>query len=284
MAMKKLGVLLGDSIDFVKKRFMVLLVGAVVFGLLSQMVAFQLVGPQISGWQQKMSPWMEKMDGSNTRMQELAEKMQNGQVTDADMQELEAMGKDIVANMPNPAVMTGMLGAMLPSLGLAFILSLVIGLLAKSYYTLVAVKNIGDAGKAVSSTFSMFFPMVGLWIWMFLRSFVWIPIVGVIIAIIVGPRLILSPLYLLEHKKGILESTRMSYTHTRGMWGKIFGNALCAGICIMIVSAIASWIVGSVLGTTGGMFAMGIVSQLLSAFLVVFVIQLGRTVMAQGKA
>jgi len=112
---------------------------------------------------------------------------------------------------------------------------------------MVAVKDIGDVGEALSVTSRTILPLFGMFLWVIVRSFIWIPFIGILIAIILGPRFILSPLYLLQQKKGVIESVSQSYKATPRILGKIMGNLLVAGLLSGIVSGILSWIIGGLL-------------------------------------
>lgn len=128
--------------------------------------------------------------------------------------------------------------------------------------------------QAFVHSLRFFFPMIGLRIWVGLRSFVWIPLaiavgslpflivmsarqaspVGiltifvlsilatVILAITFYPRFFLAPVILIHEKKSILQSAQESNKRSRGHWGKIVGNT----IVIVLILNIGAWIVNSV--------------------------------------
>jgi hypothetical protein len=163
------------------------------------------------------------------------------------------------------------------------LVAILIGLLSKSYYLVVAVKGSTDPMAAMQMTLQWIVPLLGLWVWLFLRTFVWIPVIGVILAIVLGPRFVLAPLYVLDRSMGVTESARESYAKTKGYWGKIFGNAFVVALAVMICTGIVSKILSSILGMTLGGFAGAMLMSLASGFMVVFTIALARTVMENPR-
>ena len=88
--------------------------------------------------------------------------------------------------------------------------------------------------KALRHAVRLLLPLMGVNIWSVLRSFAWIPLLGLIPAIILGPRFFLSSLILIQEHKGIRESVRESYRRTKGYWWKIFGNTLIVPFCMWL--------------------------------------------------
>jgi len=285
MSHKSLGTLLTDSWSFFQKHLAVFIAGAVIFGLIGGYLAhtMQKTGKEIS------TSMMNSMGvngmPSQEKMQKMAElTMKAMQGNDAAKVELEAMGNQMeaMANQieehmddgtgPTPA-MTGKFAGIM---GKGFLLSMLISILAATYFLSIAVFGLADIGSVINKTVSNVLPILGLWIWIFIRTFAWIPVIGIVTSIILGPRFIAAPLHLLEGKKSIFDSASMSYSETKGKWGKIFGNMLVAGIVVWIAIAIIGVVLTS-FGTTGGIL-LAMLVQLGTAFLMVFGIQLARTV------
>lgn len=264
---KDLGTLLGDSIAFCKTHMTAIVVGAVVFGLIAQGTMVWM-GTRMMQWQNTVT--VQQMEDVRMRLENAG--------SDMAPEEVEAMAEQMVRS----GMMGGLLRFVLPTVGISMLIVIAIGLLAKSYYLVVAVRGFSDPAAAFQSAAGSIVRLIGLWIWMFLRSFAWIPVIGIVTAIVIGPRLILAPIYLLEQGKGITESTRMSYAATSGWWGKIFGHLLVVGLCAVILSAIVTTVLSMVVGMTIGGFANAIIQQLVGAFIVVYAILLGRTLMQAG--
>lgn len=286
MAMKLLGTLLTDAVDFCKRHFTALLVGAVVFGALQQGVTIWVFGSaKMPQWQQTFSTWQQKIEGTTGEMQALTEKVQRGEATEDDRMQLEKMQEQIGdESLQGIRMMGGFMRAMAPLFGIAFLLSALIGLIGKSYFLVVVVRNLRDVNAAASATGAAILPLIGMWLWIAIRSFVWIPFLGVILAIILAPRFLLTPLYLLEGKKGVLQSATLSYRATKGYWGKIVGNMIVAVVCSGILAAIVSGIVLLIAGGLIGGILSGIIGELMTAFVLVFGVLLARTVKEGARA
>ncbi len=284
-SMKPLGTLINDAIKFTQTHLVVLVVGAVVFGFLTQGVGWWMAGSAGMGMGKDLGAWQNQMESVGKQMEALQQKAANGGLDEASQKQMEELGKQMAEqSMQGASMMGGVFLSMLPAIGLALLLTIVISLFAKSYFLVVAVKGMSDPATALQATVMWLLPLVGLWIWLALRTFIWIPFIGLIIAIILGPRFILAPLYLLEHNKGAMESARMSYAKTKGYWGKIFGNALLFGIVTMVCAGILSKIFVGVLGLMAGGFLAAVISEFAGAMLVVFSMQLARTVMENSRA
>lgn len=280
---KPLGQLLTDSWSFFQSHFMVLLVGAILFGVVSGYVAQSM---QKEG--EKFATHM--MDGTGgmftqEKMEKMAElTMKAMQGDEAAELELEAMGEEMEAMagtmedrmMDDDFSPSGFAGSFAKNFGKGFLLSMLISALAAAYFLSIAVFGIADVGLAFNKTIGNVLPILGLWIWIFIRTFVWIPVLGIILGIILGPRFIIAPLHLLEGKKSIFDSASMSYEETKGKWGKIFGNMFVAGIIVWIAVMVLGMALAA-FGLVGGLL-LGILSQLGTAFLMVFGIQLARAV------
>ena len=283
---KSLGTLINDTIKFTQTHLVVLVVGAVVFGFLTQGVTWWFIGSSGFMGGQTAVMWQQQMNDATEKMKALQDKAMQGGGMDAESQkQMEDLAKQITEqSMQGAGMMGSMLKSILPALGISLLLGLLVMAVAKSYFLIVAVKGMNDPATALQATLTSLLPLIGLWIWLAIRTFIWIPFVGIIVAIILGPRFLLAPLYLLEQHKGSMESARMSYAKTRGWWGKIFGNAFVFGLVVMICAAVVSKIVGSILGFMIGGFVAAMLTQFAGALLVVFSMQLARTVMDNSRA
>lgn len=274
-----LGQLLSNSLTFVREYWKSILTGAVIFGTAGGLVAGTVAGGAAFG----MKDVVNEMGMDAGKMEELSMRMKNGDETA--MAEMEALLDKNVGAMGDEAkaMMAGkMLAVFAPFIGLAAILGILIAVLSHAYFLLLALSPTSDAMATLKKTPALFFPLLGLWIWMLLRSFVWIPILGFIPAIILGPRFALSPVIMIKQKKGIMESVRMSYAGTKGYWGKIVGNMIVAGLCVMLAGIVAGIVIG-ILGFMApmlGVWLNAIVKEVLSAFCVVFAVQLATTLLS----
>ena len=97
----------------------------------------------------------------------------------------------------------------------------------------------------------------------------------------IGPRLLLAPVIYLRQKTGIMESVRLSYAKSRGYWWKIVGNALLAGLCIVVLLMVA-WIIFGIVFSFYlplSTFAFYVLPQLAIAFGTVFYVKLATEVL-----
>ncbi len=279
-----LGQLLADSWAFCKTYWKPILISAAVFGTVASILAASVAGT--AAW--KAGGMMDDMGIDLERMEDLGERIQMGD--ESAMQEMESMFQDRFGDMSDEqagmmAAGMGMrmLGAMAPMLGLSALLMAIISILSSAYYLKMSLSPTQDAMAPVKPALSLFFPLLGVWIWSFLRSFAWIPIIGLIPAIILGPRFVLAPVILATEGKGVFESVSMSYARTRGYWGKIVGNAIVAALCIllaMIVVGIVAGILEFIIPLLG-FWLKSIAKYATTAFMVVFLTKLSLSIMGK---
>jgi hypothetical protein len=123
-------------------------------------------------------------------------------------------------------------------------------------------------------------------LWAMLRSFIWIPLIGLIPAIILGPRFIAAPLIHLMEGKGITASVSDSYSRTKGYWAKIVGNVIVIAVVTMIAAFIVSMPLSmafSAMSVVGGVMQQ-IVSQAAMACMTVFTVRLSHTILQHPRS
>ncbi len=235
-----LGQLLSGSWSFFQKNIAAILIGAAIFGALMTAAQSLVVGKM----QGSFAPVLGQMGVDTERLQELQGRAMRGD--EAAMEELARMSEEVSKRFAGMGeeqateLATGMVRAfirsVMPTLGWSFLLFAIIGLVASTYFFVIAVEERKDFMEVLSRIPPLLLPLAAVWLWAFIRSFAWIPIAGIVPAIIFGPRFLLSPVILLKEQKGVVESVRLSYERTRGYWGKIVGNILVC--CILIVLAL----------------------------------------------
>lgn len=281
-----LGELLSESYAYALAHVKEIIAGAVIFGALS-LALHSFIGAGAAGMLQQQ---MGKMGMDATRMQELTQRMQEGDKTaeaefEQEMerlaQQFDGMGENDVA-----AMFDGAFFARFASLiGWSMLAGIIVSVLASSFALVLALKPQPNAGAYVTATLSTALPLLGVWAWSFVRSFIWIPILGFIPAIILGPRFAAAPVLLVRDRKGVFESVSMSYTLTRGYWGKIVGNSLVFGLILIAVTFVA----GLLFSLTGAvsiwipMILGALVTQAMMLFGGLFYSFLGATVIAHPK-
>lgn len=276
MAATPLGSLLSDTWSFTQKHWMPLAVGAVVFGLVMGVFQVNLRNSVSS----RVGMMMEDVGMNADKMQDALRNMQAG-----DEEAMEEFGKqvagmegaDVEAMMRKQA--KGAFSAILPAVGLSALVSFLVSIAGMAYFLGVALKPEMKTADAAKQAVATTLPLLGLWVWAFLRSFAWIPFIGVIFAIYYMPRFIAAPLYLVEQKKGVLESVTMSIAATKFYWGKIIGNAIVLGVIFAVISIVVGAVIGMVVGGSAAALVMAVVSQFLAGVGTVFGVQLAKTVM-----
>jgi membrane-anchored glycerophosphoryl diester phosphodiesterase (GDPDase) len=144
------------------------------------------------------------------------------------------------------------------------------------YFTILTLDKSQNAQSIVSKMGPLVLPMFGVWIWAVIRSFMWIPVIGLLFAIVLGPRLIFSGVILVKERLKVTECVRQSHARTKGYWGKIVGNLIILGLLIFIAQAVLGGIVSFL---PGHKILFVFVSQLVVAFGSVFLVHLALTVM-----
>jgi hypothetical protein len=124
-------------------------------------------------------------------------------------------------------------------------------------------------------------------VWAFLRSFLWIPFIGLVPAFILYPRFRFAPIILMNEHKGVMKSVSMSFARSRGYWGKIIGNGMVIGLCIVLCVAPFSILAGVATATVGYGWVWKFLGQLVallgSAYATVFTTRLAETCTAHPR-
>lgn len=272
-----LGGLLSETFDLLKRRAQVILVAAVVLGLLLSALNMYLI-PVKTG----MFSGMFGNLGMNTeRLEELSKRMEQGDEAALNemMKEFEAGAKKM-ENLPKGDAQAIAAGFYASMFSVAFLWSLVAGalfLLGMTFYYVAALKE-KDLPSTLTDAVRVLPAMIGLQIWVFLRSFAWVPFIGIVFAIVLGPRFVLSQVILLQEKMSVLQSASESYQRTGGYWGKIVGNEIVAAILGGIGFLTLIFVMGF-LGSAVSLWISGIVTQLFIVWMVVFTTKLALAIM-----
>lgn len=291
-----LGGLLSETFAYCKAHWKPLAVGVVMFGVVMGAVP-AMFAAMIGDAMNEVS-----LNLDTDRMQQLADRMEQGDETAMDelekmlAGEFDGMTDNRMAGSIDPSEVEMMSTFAPAALLLAFngekmsTLALVIGvpillawlfsLLAFAYYVIVAVEG-KDVNGTLSRVKSVFFSLFLVNLWSMLRTFVWIPILGLIPAIVLGPRFVAAPLIHLVEGKGVTASVSDSYRRTRGYWAKIFFNVIGAGLVAFLVTAVINLALGllSFVSLPVVIIARQIVSQAVAAYMAVFVVRLSHTIL-----
>lgn len=159
-------------------------------------------------------------------------------------------------------------------------LSSIFSLAANVFFLAMVIEGKKTFGEAMKRVLPLALPFIGVSLWMFLRSFAWVAIVGIIVfgiggatqqsaivlggwlligagivtAIVLAPRFYLAPYILIGEKKRIGESVQLSYERTRGYWGKVVGNSILLSLCMLPITILSAMIAG-MFGAGAGIFS-----------------------------
>jgi hypothetical protein len=198
-----------------------------------------------------MSQALLGVQGQLQQMEELSEKLPGMQPDEAD-QAISGMMDAMGNGMMESSARMHMLRVVAPYLGVLLLFMFALYACMGTYFLLFGLKRSPDARVLFSQTAAKVIPLVGVWFWTILRSFMWIPVLGALFpplllvlipaAFVLGlvyiPRLMLAPVILLEQGKGVRESVALSMERSKGSWGKIVGNMLVVSLLLFAVGLV----------------------------------------------
>ena len=273
-----LGALLKKSFADFRLLLHSIMVGAVVLGLLLGLLSLQTQ----SSTTNNIGAYMENIGATEAdveSVQQLSERIQRG---DGEaLEELQDMIGGVMAGaentQPSPEVTAKMAGTLFTFMIFMWILTVV----GSFYFLVVATGRHMKPAAALKETMQKFIPLVGLSAWIGIRSFLWIPFIGMIFGIVLMPRFLLAPVLLLKDGRGVMESVSLSYARTRGYWGKIMGNSIVALFCGSSVYVLFTIILGTLSSSVSLLIGLlgSILAQLLFAFFSVFTVTLAVTIL-----
>lgn len=270
-----LGQLLSDSWGSFRRALLPLAIGAVVFGLILG-ISQSFIGQRMV---EKTGSVLEGLGFDQQYMQDLQQRIQAGDQAAMEefTQRMQQLGGE-QGEAVSGAVLS-MYKRILPALGASFLIMWIISLIASAYFLLLALNDKLTFQAALAQTPGLVIPLFLLSLWIMLRTFIWIPVLGIILAVILGPRFVLAPLLLVRDHKGVFESASESYAKTSGYWGKIFGNLFVAAVLAMVAVMLLGIVVGF-LGVSVGAIIMPMLNMLATAFLTIFVVKLAIAISA----
>lgn len=267
--MQSLTTLIAESSSRFLRRLMPILILAIVFGLF--LGALEQTFSQQT--EQSARSVLKELGFDDLKLQQLQQRVEQGdtqaiQEFTAEMQKrFQPQGTDPLSTLVMREIMTTIRRFLwyYPMLWLLMTLfTLPIILLSIAEREGLAVILLRSMRKAP--------PFLALSLWVVLRSFIWLFPIGFFIAIVLGPRLALTPVIFLAEGKGVLESARESLRRTAGQWSvvttNIFLASLGAGVIVMLLHFF------SALGSpTIAMYLQSIITALGAAFMTVFLVR-----------
>lgn len=174
-----------------------------------------------------------------------------------------------------------MMRSLLPLIGVRMLWWALMALLATGYFTFLALGSSNDPVALLQLALGKALSLLGVGVWAMLRSFVWIPILGIIPALILGPRFACSTVILLRDRVGVKDAVAQSYARTRGYWGKICSNMLLVALITSFISSLLNSTFAPLVRPSPvfGIWLHAVIQQLSLAFNTVFLVLLSKTVM-----
>lgn len=273
---KPFGILLSESWKFFLSHLKSILIASAIFGVL--MFGVQKI------LEVQATNSVEDRFGDVGRIEELAERIEAG---DPDafqemMMQMGMMGEEgEIDEAAIEAAAGDVISNMIPIIAFVTFGIFILTIIVSTFFTILAVEGSTNFMTTLRRVPSLILPMFGVWIWSFLRSFAWIPIIGVVLAIIIGPRLIMSSVILIKEKTGVRESVKLSYNRSRGYWGKIVGNCIVAALVTMLAMLVLSMVIGMSAVVSGTLAAMlgALAQNLTMAYGTIFIVNLSNTIL-----
>jgi hypothetical protein len=276
--------LIRQSIAFCMVRKKAVFVGAVVFAsviTVAQVFLFSSMQSHVGGIADRMGMDMNKImelqqradRGDQEAMQKMMEEM--GDAMEGFVGADGMMQRDILFSLlPD-------IGNIVGSVGWVSIVLSLLGVIAGMYYLIVAVSTSDDLNAVLNSVARNILPLLGVTLWAGVRSFVWIPFVGPLIALFLMPRLVFAQYIYLKEHTGVFESVSRSWNGTRGQWLRIVGYLLGAGLLGFVALLVVTMVVGVVLSPFGALllWVNNVIGQLVAAAIAVFIVLLAPRVL-----
>jgi hypothetical protein len=186
-----------------------------------------------------------------------------------------------------------------------YLVAMIVGMVNYAYFLVVAVKHVHGVSKALKAGIGFFLPLLGVTVWILLRSYVWLMALGALVSVLVlngslsptlqplgslllfvglvlfivyGPRFLFAPILMLSDKKSIRKIVQHSLVVTRGYWGKIVGNylllLLCYCLVLVVVTILTTVLVATLLAVLHALQLSSTAETLLAAAPFIFVQQL----------
>lgn len=284
---KTIGQILRESQAFCQAHLTPLLAGAVAFGVI--LGATQgLVAQPMMGQEQ-----MDRLERMAEQMEQQMNRARSGDATALNDLANDARGLGGEAAAAMSMGFSGILTLFVFAL-LSIAISIAVGCVSSSYALAVVIRRINDIGLAWQSCLQWLWPFVGVWWWTFLKSYAWIPllgiivtpflfpvwlVVGLILGVVMGPRFVAAPVLLIEQGKTPREAVMRSQELCRSQWARIAVPMIVCGLIGIVGTMIAGLVINMLSGWME-MIAEAIVGQLFAYWLTVVGVVIARDVLA----
>lgn len=110
-----------------------------------------------------------------------------------------------------------------------------IAFVAWVFFLLLATSGLQSAYDATQRLPATVVRMAFLFFWMLVRSFLWVPLLGPVLALYFVPRIALAPVFLASGETGVLRSVQESVQRTRGSWWTVVFILLGIGLMLFLM-------------------------------------------------
>lgn len=271
--------LLKESFKIFQRNIVQILMVAIVISLLSAFLQSSLVTAMAKARQNLPQPSQEALTGTGS-----------GIVINTDgesrtiEEDINQRGDRAVQDLRQEQILE-IFFVLLPRIIFTFIAGVILSFLALAFYLVVSLEiEHSDAIELkLRHVPRLLVPLIGLYIWVFLRSFTWVPVIGILTSIYYFPRFAMSTVILATERRGIIESSQESLKRSRGQWWVIFSNAVAMAIIVgaaVYVLSIFAEILGAFTYTIIGiLFFKTLLDHLAIALVTIFTTRLALTVM-----
>ncbi|MDD5055923.1 MAG: hypothetical protein PHZ00_06700 [Candidatus Peribacteraceae bacterium] len=128
-----------------------------------------------------------------------------------------------------------------------FVFYIVVLFLSMLFFCLLSVSGPASISDVVLRLPFTVLPAVGLVLLIVLRSFLWVPFLGLPLGLYFLPRLSLAPILLLSGEAGIFRSAAVSMHRTKGLWFPLFLRFLGGFLLLLSIGWFVILIAGSVM-------------------------------------
>lgn len=207
---------------------------------------------------------------------DLSSSIQNGNIPTSALFDLQSPER--IAQLQEFALT--MFTELVPILVIAIVLVSLVAYIAMKYYLIAAIKQERSSRAVFAGILKYILPEIFLSMWVFLRSYTWVPLLGPIFALIFTPRFTLAGVYLVRDHQGIFTSAQRSFERTRGHWWYIVRSVYATCLVAAIAYAVARTVLLLLpLNMYPQIVSSTIVAQIALAFCTVSMVKIAETLM-----
>ncbi len=128
-----------------------------------------------------------------------------------------------------------------------FVFDAIVLLLCMLFFYMLSISGPRPASDLLLHMPFVIVPLLGLVFMIFIRSLIWVPVLGLPLALYFLPRLSIAPMILLSGEGGVFQSIALSMKRTRGLWFPILLRLLYGLLVFFVIGWFVMLIAGSVM-------------------------------------